>query len=54
MNELVTVTLVARNGEEPEPIDLTHLNIEASIMCLASKVRQGDHTRHDQSIPLVK
>jgi len=32
-----------RSGEEPEPIDLTHLNIEASMMCLASKVRQGDH-----------
>ena len=27
-----------RNGDEPEPIDLTHLNIEASMMCLASKV----------------
>ena len=24
---------------EPEPIDLTHLNIEASMMCLANKVR---------------
>jgi hypothetical protein len=31
-----------RSGEEPEPIDLTHLNIEASMMCLASKVRQAD------------
>jgi hypothetical protein len=30
-----------RSGEEPEPIDLTHLNIEASMMCLASKVRQA-------------
>merc|ERR1719361_1268226 len=28
-----------RNGDEPEPIDLTHLNVEASMMCLASKVR---------------
>ena len=28
-----------RNGDEPEPIDLTFLNIEASMMCLASKVR---------------
>lgn len=28
-----------RSGDEPEPIDLTHLNIEASMMCLASKVR---------------
>ena len=27
-----------RSGDEPEPIDLTHLNIEASMMCLASKV----------------
>ena len=27
-----------RNGDEPEPIDLTHLNVEASMMCLASKV----------------
>ena len=26
-------------GDEPEPIDLTHLNIEAAMMCLASKVR---------------
>ena len=28
-----------RAGDEPEPIDLTHLNIEASMMCLAGKVR---------------
>jgi len=28
-----------RNGDEPEPIDLTYLNIEAAMMCLASKVR---------------
>ena len=28
-----------RAGDEPEPIDLTHLNIEAAMMCLASKVR---------------
>ena len=28
-----------RNGDEPEPIDLTHLNVEAAMMCLASKVR---------------
>ncbi|XP_023330385.1 type II inositol 3,4-bisphosphate 4-phosphatase [Eurytemora carolleeae] len=28
-----------RSGDEPEPIDLTHLNIEASMMCLASKIR---------------
>jgi len=28
-----------RSGDEPEPIDLTHLNIEAAMMCLASKVR---------------
>jgi len=27
------------SGDEPEPVDLTHLNIEASMMCLASKVR---------------
>lgn len=26
-------------GDEPEPIDLTHLNIEAAMMCLAGKVR---------------
>ena len=26
-------------GDEPEPIDLTHLNIEAAMMCLAPKVR---------------
>ena len=26
-------------GDEPEPIDLTHLNIEAAMLCLASKVR---------------
>ena len=25
-------------GDEHEPIDLTHLNIEAAILCLASKV----------------
>ena len=35
---------MSRSGEEPEPIDLTHLNIEASMMCLASKVRQADRT----------
>ena len=28
-----------RAGDEPEPIDLTRLNIEAAMMCLASKVR---------------
>merc|ERR1719186_1301215 len=28
-----------KSGDEPEPIDLTHLNIEAAMMCLASKVR---------------
>ena len=28
-----------RTGDEPEPIELTHLNIEAAMMCLASKVR---------------
>ena len=28
-----------RAGDEPEPMDLTHLNIEAAMMCLASKVR---------------
>ncbi len=28
-----------RSGDEPEPMDLTHLNIEAAMMCLASKVR---------------
>ena len=28
-----------RLGDEPEPIDLTHLNIEAAMLCLASKVR---------------
>ncbi len=28
-----------RAGDEPEPIDLTHLNVEAAMMCLASKVR---------------
>ncbi|XP_059080345.1 inositol polyphosphate-4-phosphatase type I A-like isoform X1 [Tigriopus californicus] len=28
-----------RSGDEPEPIDLTHLNIEAAMMCLASKIR---------------
>ena len=28
-----------RNGDEPEPVDLTFLNIEAAMMCLASKVR---------------
>ena len=32
-------TLHYRNGDEPEPIDLTHLNVEAAMMCLASKVR---------------
>jgi hypothetical protein len=26
-------------GDEPEPIDLSHLNVEAAMMCLASKVR---------------
>ena len=26
-------------GDEPEPLDLTHLNIEAAILCLSSKVR---------------
>ena len=26
-------------GDEPEPIELTHLNVEAAMMCLASKVR---------------
>ena len=31
--------LYYRAGDEPEPIDLTHLNIEAAMMCLASKVR---------------
>ena len=30
---------MSRSGDEPEPIDLTHLNIEASMMCLASKTR---------------
>ncbi|CAB4066700.1 unnamed protein product [Lepeophtheirus salmonis] len=28
-----------RAGDEPEPIELTHLNIEAAMMCLASKIR---------------
>ena len=28
-----------QSGDEPEPIDLTFLNIEAAMMCLASKVR---------------
>ena len=28
-----------RSGDEPEPIDLTHLNVEASMMSLASKIR---------------
>ena len=28
-----------RAGDEPEPIELTHLNVEAAMMCLASKVR---------------
>eukprot|EP00095_Tigriopus_kingsejongensis_P011180 maker-scaffold456_size166325-snap-gene-0.28 protein:Tk11180 transcript:maker-scaffold456_size166325-snap-gene-0.28-mRNA-1 annotation:"type i inositol- -bisphosphate 4-phosphatase-like" len=28
-----------RSGDEPEPMDLTHLNIEAAMMCLASKIR---------------
>ena len=28
-----------RNGDEPEPVDLTFLNIEAAMMYLASKVR---------------
>lgn len=28
-----------RPSEEPEPWDLTQLNIEASVMCLVSKVR---------------
>lgn len=28
-----------RPTEEPEPLDLTQLNIEASIMCLVSKVK---------------
>ena len=27
-----------RSGDEPEPIELTHLNVEAAMMCLASKV----------------
>ena len=31
--------LYYKAGDEPEPIDLTHLNIEAAMMCLASKVR---------------
>ena len=26
-------------GDEPEPMDLTHLNIEAAMMCLAGRVR---------------
>merc|ERR1719495_236873 len=26
-------------SDEPEPIELTHLNMEAAIMCLASKVK---------------
>ena len=28
-----------RNGDEPEPIELTFLNVEAAMMSLASKVR---------------
>lgn len=28
-----------RPTEEPEPLDLTQLNIEASVMCLVSKVK---------------
>ena len=48
-----------RNGDEPEPIDLTHLNIEASMMCLASKVGpddgDNDHDHvHDDKISNVK
>ena len=39
-----------RLGDEPEPIDLTHLNIEAAMLCLASKVRSlaGPSPRLDQ------
>lgn len=28
-----------RPTEEPEPLDLTQLNVEASVMCLASKIK---------------
>ena len=47
-----------RNGDEPEPIDLTHLNIEASMMCLASKVmiivvEEKIHSDNEHNIAVV-
>ena len=33
-----------REGDEPEPIDMTLLNIEASMMCLTGKLRQLTET----------
>jgi inositol polyphosphate-4-phosphatase len=35
----LTSTDFYRPSEEPEPLDLTQLNIEASVMCLVSKVK---------------
>ena len=39
VNDSGTGGLYYKAGDEPEPIDLTHLNVEAAMMCLASKVR---------------
>ena len=37
--KVLTSTDFYRPQEEPEPLDLTQLNIEASVMCLVSKVK---------------
>lgn len=37
--KVMTSTDFYRPSEEPEPLDLTQLNIEASVMCLVSKVK---------------
>lgn len=37
--KVLTSTDFYRPSEEPEPLDLTQLNIEASVMCLVSKVK---------------
>ncbi|XP_035214308.1 type II inositol 3,4-bisphosphate 4-phosphatase-like [Stegodyphus dumicola] len=45
------------NLEEIEPLDLTHLNIKASIMCMASKVQSficGNKTESDATESLTK
>ncbi len=38
-SDVIAPGLHYRAGDEPEPIELTHLNVEAAMMCLASKVR---------------